>query len=46
MITIHWFGLFAIFIMVFLLGLVAGTKTSADRWIEYKEWKAWKGNKK
>ena len=39
MITIHWFGLFAMAVMVFLLGVVIGTKTSADRWIEYEEWK-------
>jgi hypothetical protein len=43
MITFHWFGLLAIAIMLFLLGVVTGTKTSADRWIEYEERK---GNKK
>ena len=45
MITIHWFGLLAIFISILLLGIIVGTKTSADRWIEYEEWKEWKTKK-
>ena len=39
MITIDWFGLSAICICFILLGVLIGTKTSADRWIEYQEMK-------
>jgi hypothetical protein len=46
MISIHWFGATAICFFLILLGVVIGTKTSADRWVEYAEWKAWKEKKK
>jgi hypothetical protein len=44
MIQIDYFELFAICFCFVLLGVVIGKKTSADRWIEYHEWKAWKDN--
>jgi len=46
MITIHWFGATAICFCFVMLGVVIGTKTSAHRWIEYEEWKAWKAQEK
>jgi hypothetical protein len=46
MIEIHWFGATAICFCFFLLGVVVGTKTSAHRWIEYQEWRAWKEQEK
>ena len=46
MITIHWFELFATYMLMILWGVILGTKTSADRWIEYEEWKAWKAQEK
>ena len=39
MITIDWVELIAICLCFVLLGVLIGTKTSADRWIEYQEWK-------
>jgi len=29
----------------FGMGFIFGHKTSADRWIEYQEWKLWKQSK-
>ena len=46
MMIIDWFGLSAICLCFVLLGVIIGHKTSADRWIEYEEWKAWKASKK
>jgi hypothetical protein len=46
MITLDWFGLSAICFLCVLLGVIIGHKTSAHRWIEYEEWKAWKAQKK
>ena len=37
MITIHWFGALAICFLFVLFGVLIGTKTSADRWVEYME---------
>jgi hypothetical protein len=37
MIVIDLVGLLSIFILSVLLGVVIGTKTSADRWVEYME---------
>jgi hypothetical protein len=42
MIEIHWFGALSICFLFVMFGVVIGTKTSADRWVEYAEWKAWK----
>ena len=46
MISIHWFGAAAICFFLVMLGVVIGTKTSAHRWVEYEEWKAWKAQEK
>ena len=45
MIEIDIAGLVGVIIMAVLIGVVIGTKTSAHRWIEYEEWKAWKAKK-
>jgi hypothetical protein len=45
MITIHWFGLVSICFLIMLFGVVIGTKTSTDRWIEYQEYLTWKNRK-